>query len=96
MVKMEFQKARHRQKLLDQARGGWRSCYFQLFFLGLFVAMGMLYAFNAFHCQVSPAIVLLPMVTVLDFMLNAQAAQDHRYLDALMELMDVDRPAGDH
>jgi len=57
MIKMEFQKARHRQKLLDQAHGDWRSCYFQLFFLGLFVAMGMLYAFNAFHCQDSPPVV---------------------------------------
>ena len=36
------------------------------------------------------------MVTDLAFMLNAQAAQAHRYQDALMELMDVDCPAGDH
>jgi len=92
LAKAEFFKSQRRQKLFEQARGrDWRSRYFPLYiFCVCLVFIGM-FCFNLFDCQKSPVICYLLIGIVLASVVRFEIARTNRRVDALLELLDLDR-----
>ena len=92
LAQLELHKAQRRQKLLEQARGpDWRSRYFPFYIFGIFLVFITLYYFNVAHCQEKPATFILPVVMLFVFTLVFHITRTSRRLDAVLELLDLDR-----
>jgi hypothetical protein len=92
LAQIELSKARHRQKLLELARGlDWRSRCWPLYFFAIFMAFGAFYYFNFFHVQDKPAILYLFAGISFVNGLFIQISRLDRRVTALLELLDFDR-----
>jgi hypothetical protein len=92
LANLELSKALRRQLLLDQARGlDWRSRYFPISVIIVFLICVVFYYFNFFHLQARPYILYLPIGMGLIFSLVFHITRTNRRLDALLELLDFDR-----
>ena len=92
LAQMEFRKGQRRLKLVELARGcDWRTRYFPLYTFAIFLIFITFYYFNCFQVQTRPAIVFPPLGMMLVFSVFAHIGFTNRRLDALLELMDLDR-----
>ncbi len=92
LAQMEFRKGQQRLKLLEVARGNdWRARYFPIYIFAVFLVFVALYYFNCFHVQAQPAIVFMPVGVMLVCSVFAYIGRTNRRLNALLELMDLDR-----
>jgi hypothetical protein len=91
LAQIELSKTRHRQKLLEQARGlDWRARYWPLSFFAVFMIFIAFYYFNFFRVQEKPDILYFfaGMSLVNGFIFHI--TRTNRRLDALLELLDFD------
>ena len=92
LAQMEFRKTQQRLKLLELARGNdWRSRYFPIYIFAVFVLFITLYYFDCLHIQEKPAVLFLPIGMALVFTMCAYIGRTNRRLEALLELMELDR-----
>jgi hypothetical protein len=92
LAQLEVCKGQHRQKLLDEARGrDWRSRWFPLYIFGIFLLFLALYYFGFLDLQKKPAILFMPLGMVVIFTFVGFIAQTDRRLNALAELLELDR-----
>lgn len=91
-AQMEFRKTKRRLKLEELARGkDWRSRWFPFFIFGGMLACFALSYFGRNQIHDQPAIMLLPLGILLIFILVFHITRTNRRLDALLELMALDR-----
>jgi hypothetical protein len=92
LARLELSKARQRQELLAQARGlDWRSRYFPLFNLAVFIIAAVFYSFDFFHLKQNQIFLLLVVGAIFINALHFHNARVNRRLDALLELLELDR-----
>jgi len=91
-AQIELSKARHRQKLLDQARGLDRhSRYWPLYFFAVFMTFVGFYYINFFHIQEKPSLLIFFAAMMFVNGLIFHITRTNRRLDAFLELLDFDR-----
>jgi len=95
LAQMEFRRTQRQLKLLATARGcDWRSRYFPVFYFGVFLLLLGAYGFNIFPVQAQLASTYLPVGAVMVFLLYGNSSRTNRRLDALLELLDLERRDG--
>lgn len=89
---MEFRKTERRLKLEELARGkDWRSTWFPFVIIGLILAVGAAHAFEYKRIHDQPALFFIPLGLILIFILAFHISRTNRRLDAVLELMALDR-----
>jgi hypothetical protein len=93
LAQVELVKLQRRQRLLEQAHGrDWRSRYFALCFLGVgLVFLIAIFRFIGFNFQKNLAICYLLIGIVFAISAILQSLNTNRRVDALLELLDLDR-----
>ena len=92
LAQLELRQAQRRQKLLEQARGlDWRSRYFPFYLSGIFLVFISAYHFNFFRCRETPDLFYLAASFGLVFTLVFHITRTNRRLDALLELLNLER-----
>ncbi len=92
LARLELSKTRQRQLLLQQARGrDWRSRYFTLFIFTISLVAFELYSFDVFHSKQNPLDFFLVVGAIAIYALHSNNARVNRRLDALLELLEMDR-----
>jgi len=91
LAQIELSKTRRRQKLLELARGlDWRSRYFPLNILAVFIILLAFYYFLPSRLQNSE-VIYLPAGMMCGGVLVFYITRLNRRVDALLELLDFDR-----
>jgi hypothetical protein len=89
-AKIELSKTRHRQKLLELARGrDWRSRYFPLYIFAIFIILLAFYYFLPSRLQNSE-IIYFPAGMACAGVLIFHITRLNRRVNALLELLDFD------
>jgi hypothetical protein len=96
LARFELSMARQRQKLLEEARGlDWRSRYWPLFPFAMFMIFVVFYYFDCLHFQEKPGVLYLVAGMMAVSGLIFYITGINRRLNALLELLDLDRKIRD-